>query len=239
MYKNIAVIGSSGAIGKSFLKLFSQYYPNANIHAFSRSLSLYNDNNINHHILDYEDEESIVQSALIAAQNNPLDCVIIATGILHFKDLQPEKSLRDLSFDKFSKIFKANTIIPALIAKHFVPKLAKNKRVIFAALSARVGSISDNQFGGWYSYRASKAALNMVIKNIAIEIERKNKEAIIVALHPGTVNSTLSAPFLNSGNKLNIFEPEQAAEKLLSVINQLSPEDSGKFFDYNGDEIEP
>ena len=108
--------------------------------------------------------------------------IIIATGVLHYDQVKPEKGLRDLSAKNFQLIFEANTILPALIAKHFIPKLNRDKRVVFAALSARVGSISDNQLGGWYAYRASKAALNMIIKSAAIEVGRRNKQAIIIGL---------------------------------------------------------
>ena len=116
------------------------------------------------HQIDYSSEESIAKAAEIAAQSGPIDLVIVATGILHDGKLMPEKSMRDLSAEKFHHLFAANTITPALIAKYFLPKLNKHSPSIFAALSARVGSISDNQLGGWYAYRASKAALNMVIK---------------------------------------------------------------------------
>ena len=121
--------------------------------------------------------------------------VLVATGILHDEVFMPEKSLKDLSAEKFIHLFLVNSVLPAIIAKHFIPRLNQKKRSVFAALSARVGSISDNKMGGWYSYRASKSALNMIIKNVAIETARKNEQAIIVGLHPGTVDSNLSRPF--------------------------------------------
>ena len=151
----------------------------------------------------------------------------------------PEKSLRDLSSDKFHRIFEVNTITPALIAKYFLRKLNKEKTSIFTALSARVGSISDNQLGGWYAYRASKAALNMIIKNAAIEVARENKKAIIVGLHPGTVDSDLSKPFQGHVADKNLFTPEYSAEKLLKVLEDLSPEKTGKCFAWDGKEILP
>ena len=151
----------------------------------------------------------------------------------------PEKSLRELSLEKFQRLFLVNTIIPALIAKHFCPYLNKETPSVFAALSARVGSISDNQLGGWYSYRSSKAALNMIIKNTAIEINRTNKQAIIVGIHPGTVNSNLSKPFQKNVPKEKLFSPNFAAEKIYQVITQLSSQSSGKCFAWDNTEILP
>ena len=186
---NIAVIGSSGAIGQAFVRLFSELYPQAHIHSFSRSGQL---------PIDYQSEESLARAAEVASEKGALDVVIMAGGLLHQDGIMPEKSLRHLSAEKFHLFMEANTIAPALVAKHFVPYLNKDTPSVFAALSARVGSISDNRLGGWYSYRASKAALNMIIKNIALEIYRRNKKAVIVGLHPGTVDSKLSGPLSTS-----------------------------------------
>lgn len=239
MYKNIAIIGSSGAIGGALLKQISVLCPEAKINAFARAPEQISIGHIRYHRIDYSDEASIAHASSVSSENEPLDLVIVATGVLHDGTLQPEKSLRDLSADKFEKIFSANTILPALIAKHFIPKIEKEKRAVFAVLSARVGSISDNNLGGWYAYRASKCALNMIIKNAAIETRIRSKKMIIVSLHPGTVDTPLSEPFHKNIKKENIFTPSYASEKLLSVINTLTPEDSGKFFAWNGEEILP
>lgn len=230
----IAIIGSSGAIGSAFFKHLHTMHPEAEIHTFSSQ----SNEEKHHHIIDYDDEKTIESAAQEAYKNIPFDLVIVATGILHNSaDLQPEKSLRDLSAEKFQTIFNANTIFPALAAKHFLPLLHKDKRSVFAALSARVGSISDNHLGGWYAYRASKAALNMVIKNASIEMSRRYKQAIIVGLHPGTVDSSLSKPFQNHVKEGKLFTPDFAAEKLISVLDGLSPDDSGKCFGWDGQEI--
>ena len=133
--------------------------------------------------------------------------------------------------------FRLNTIGPALIAKHVLPLLQRDRASIFAALSARVGSIGDNRLGGWHSYRASKAALNMLIRNFAIEMGRTHKQASIVGLHPGTVDTALSAPFQSGLPEGQLTQAEDAAQNLLSVLAGLSPEDSGKLFDWRGDEI--
>ena len=226
--QNIVIIGANGAIGNAFTNLLLQKYPNASLFAFSRN---------GEHNIDYSSEDSIAEAAELAAKEKSLDLVIVANGILHEETLIPEKSLRDLSAEKFHRVFEVNTITPALIAKYFLPKLNKEKLSVFSALSARVGSISDNQLGGWYAYRASKAALNMIIKNAAIEVGRRNKQAIIVGLHPGTVDSDLSKPFQGNVADGQLFTPEYSAEKLLSVLENLSVEQTGKCFAWDGKEI--
>jgi NAD(P)-dependent dehydrogenase (short-subunit alcohol dehydrogenase family) len=228
--QNISILGASGSIGSAFTKLTSEKHPNASLFAFSRN---------GKHQIDYNSEDSIAEAAELAAKEKPLDLVIVAGGMLHDGELMPEKSLRDLSAEKFHRIFEVNTITPALIAKHFLPKLNKKKSSIFAALSARVGSISDNQLGGWYAYRASKAALNMIIKNAAIEVGRRNKKAIIVGLHPGTVDSDLSKPFQGNVPDGKLFSPEYSARKLLEVLYNLNPEHTGKCFAWDRKEILP
>lgn len=228
--QNIAIIGASGAIGNAFTRLLYKKYPNASLFAFSQK----SDNQIN-----YSSEKSIEEAAELSAKIRPLDLVIVANGILHDVKTKPEKSLRDLSAEKFYHVFKVNTITPALIAKYFLPKLNKEKRSIFAALSARVGSISDNQLGGWYAYRSSKAALNMIIKNASIELGRSNKQAIIVGLHPGTVDSALSKPFQGNIADGKLFTPEYSTKKLLEVLKNLTPEQTGKCFAWDGKEVIP
>ena len=237
--KNIAVIGCSGAIGNAFTKLLLKTHPYATIHAFSRQKLTDIPTEVIHHYINYEDESSIEKAALIATKKLPIDLAIVATGFLHNDKISPEKSLRELSAEKFLKLYSANAITPALIAKYFLPKLNRNTISIFAAISARIGSISDNQLGGWYGYRASKAALNMIIKNASIEIKRNNKNAIIVGLHPGTVDSNLSRPFQAKVPDGKLFTPSYSCEKLLEVLKSLSPDNSGKCFAWDGTEILP
>lgn len=239
MNKNIAVIGSAGAIGNALIKEIAVLYPEATIYAFSRTSAIYPSEKILSCQINYDSEASIENAALTAAKEYPLDLVMVATGILHEGNLTPEKTLSHLSAEKFNLLFKVNTILPALIAKHFIPQLNKDKRSVFAALSARVGSISDNRLGGWYAYRASKAALNMIIKNAAIETARINKQAIIVGLHPGTVDSHLSKPFQKNIPNENLFTPDYSARKLLEVLNHLTVKDSGKCLAWDGNEIQP
>ncbi len=239
MASNIAVFGASGSIGRALIDRLSITETSAEIHAYSRKKINFSNDNITSHIIDYACEESIEQAAKIATTELPLDLIILATGMLHYDEILPEKSMRDLSAEKLQYLFYVNTIIPTIIGKHFIPRLNKNYRSIFAGLSARVGSISDNRLGGWYAYRASKAALNMIIKNAAIEATRVNKNSIIIGLHPGTVDSKLSKPFQSSIPKVKLFTPDYSAKKLLTVINQLVPESSGKCFAWDGTEIKP
>ena len=237
--RNIVVIGASGSIGNEFTKQFSELYPNSTINAFSRTKINITNSNIKSYIIDYRDESSIENSANIASKNEHIDIVIISNGILHDYDIFPEKSIGELSFAKFEHIFRVNIFFPSIAAKYFLPKMRKNDRSILAFLSARIGSISDNKLGGWYSYRSSKAALNMIIKNLAIETNRKQTNRIIVGLHPGTVDSDLSKPFQKNLAPEKLFTPTYSVNKLINIIDNLKFQDSGKCFAWDGKEIEP
>ncbi len=239
MFNRIAVIGSSGAIGRAIVEELVTSHSNTSIHTFSRQYPENNYKQVAFHKIDYHDEKSIANAALDASEDKPIDLVIVATGILHDNGMMPEKSLQELSAEKFEHLFSVNTIVPAIIAKHFIPRLNKEKNSVFAVLSARLGSISDNQLGGWYAYRASKAALNMIIKNAAIETSRKNKKATIIGVHPGTVNSKLSKPFQSNIPKNKLFTANYSAQKILDVLYHLKPQDSGKCFAWDGKEVIP
>nr|MDJ0813799.1 SDR family NAD(P)-dependent oxidoreductase [Woeseiaceae bacterium] len=187
---------------------------------------------------DLTDERSIQQAAASVAAHGPVDAVIVATGLLHDGEIQPEKTLRSINAEAMLEVFRVNTVGPILLAKHFLPLLRRDSRTLFAALSARVGSIADNRLGGWASYRASKAALNMLLRTAAIEHKRRWPESIIVALHPGTVDTRLSAPFQGRVPKGKLFTPAYSAERLLEVLNGLDAPDSGGFFAWDGQPIE-
>lgn len=189
--------------------------------------------------LDILDEASIAAAAAsLSATYPPISLVIVATGLLHSDQKGPEKSLRELDPNWMIENFRINAVGPALVGKHFLPIMAKQGPICFAALSARVGSISDNRLGGWHSYRASKSALNMLIRNIAIEWQRKNPQSVVVGLHPGTVETALSAPF--KGNPAHErFTPSCAARDMLSVLHGLKPEQSGQIFAYDGSLVAP
>jgi NAD(P)-dependent dehydrogenase (short-subunit alcohol dehydrogenase family) len=186
---------------------------------------------------DPADEASLQAAAEQAAAGDKLHLVLCAIGTLHGEGYQPEKALRQLEEDAFMQVMRINALLPALIAKASVP-LLDQERSVFAALSARVGSISDNRLGGWHSYRASKSALNMLLRNIAIETARRNKSAVITGLHPGTVDTDLSEPFQANVPEGKLFTPAYSASSMLKVMDGLTPEQSGDVFDYAGERIE-
>ena len=185
--------------------------------------------------LDLTDPASIIASA--AALTAAPDLVIVATGVLHAEALVPERELRQLSAGAFAQAFAVNAIGPALIAQAFLPLLPKDRKTVFAALSARVGSIADNRLGGWHAYRASKAALNQVLRTIAIEQTRKNPLSVVLGLHPGTADTGLSKPFQRSVKTL--FTARESAAHLLGVIDAATPAQSGRVFDWQGAEVSP
>ena len=184
--------------------------------------------------VDLDDEASIVHAAQALKAQGPWHCIIHAAGVLHGPHGMPEKRLGQLNYAQLEATFRANTFGPALVLAHFAPLLAKQERSVLAVLSAKVGSIGDNRLGGWYSYRASKAALNMLLKTASIEIARTHPLAVLVALHPGTVTSALSAPF----NGAEIGRPAaDAAADMLRVLDGIAPEQTGSFYAYSGEPL--
>ncbi|MBQ0748589.1 MAG: SDR family NAD(P)-dependent oxidoreductase [Roseovarius sp.] len=179
--------------------------------------------------LDVTDEASV--AAALRALTGPFDLILVATGALEIGDAAPEKALRQVSAQAMLDQFALNCVGPSLVLKHSVRLLPREGRAVFAALSARVGSIGDNSFGGWYSYRTAKAALNQMIHTGAVELGRSHRATICVALHPGTVETDFTRKYL--GRHPAVPAPE-AAENLLRVIAGLRPEDSGGFFDWQG-----
>lgn len=236
--RHVAVIGASGAIGRAMVEQLILDQSVERIYAFSRSGAKFHSSKIISGTINFEIEDSIRDAAKTVGEDRPLNLVIIATGFLHDKGTAPEKSIRDLSHENFIKNFTINTIGPALIAKHFLPIMPKEQPSVFSCISARVGSISDNRLGGWYAYRAAKAALNMTLKNLSIEASRRFKQTIIVGLHPGTVESPLSKPFRTSVSDGKLFTPEYSAQCLINVIDNLAHGDSGKIFAWDGSVIE-
>ena len=184
--------------------------------------------------LDLLNEASIAEAAA-SFTGQEIRLVIDATGFLHDVRFTPERSWRQLDAAHMAHAFAVNTIGPALLMKHFLPILPRFGRVVFASLSARVGSIGDNRLGGWYSYRASKAALNQMVRCAAIEFSRLNKASVCVAIHPGTVDTGLSGPFAKSG--LDVQQPHEAATRILAVLKALTPAQTGGFFDHRGEAI--
>ena len=218
------VIGASGGIGQAFVQALRAHPRCAEVVGLHRR---------SQPRLDMDDEASIGQAADALRAGGTFHLIIHAAGVLHGPGFMPEKKLGDLNYAQLEATLRANTLGPALVLRHFVPLLDRQRGVL-ALLSAKVGSIGDNRLGGWYSYRASKAALNMLLKTAAIEVARSHPRATLVALHPGTVDSALSAPF--NGAAIG-RSPMDAATDLLRVLDSLRPEDTGSFYAYSGERL--
>jgi NAD(P)-dependent dehydrogenase (short-subunit alcohol dehydrogenase family) len=218
------VIGSSGGIGAAVVQALLDSGRFNEVMALSRGSVP---------ALDLTLESSLAHWAQQAQfKQLPLRLVVNATGFLHGNGMQPEKSWQHIDPVQMAHAFAINAIGPTLLMKHFLPLLARDGKAVFATLSAKVGSIGDNQLGGWYSYRASKAALNQLVHTAAIELRRKHPHAVCVALHPGTVETGLTGPFAKTG--LNVVTPEKAALRLLGVIDGLDATQSGGFINHDG-----
>ncbi len=224
------VIGASGGIGAALVEALEE--EGTPVLAFARSFP-------GERHIDLADEATIAAAAARIATGPAPELVIVATGLLHEGSHGPEKALHDLDPAWLARSYAVNAIGPALVAKHVLPLMPRAGRSIFAALSARVGSISDNTLGGWHGYRASKAALNQLIRTLAIEDKRRNPRGLVVALHPGTVDTALSKPFQGNVQPGRLFTPSRAAAQLLDVLDGLRPPDTGKLFDWEGKEVTP
>jgi hypothetical protein len=220
------VFGASGGIGGALVEALRASERFEHVVAFSRSTSP---------SIDLLDEASLQRAAAFAADMGALRLVIDATGFLHDERQSPERSWRQLDAAWLARSFALNAIGPALIMKHVLPRLPRSGKAVFATLSARVGSIGDNRLGGWYSYRASKAALNQLVRTAAVELARRSPDALCIALHPGTVATALSAPFAATG--LEVHPPAAAARHLLAVVDQLTADANGGFFDWRGQPV--
>ena len=245
------VFGANGGIGQEFVKQALERH--AVVYACSRppddipndtTLPVIRamDNGLQIVNIDILNEEHLKHFASqVSNQYGHADLIVNATGILHdSKGLQPEKKIEDFNLENFNKIFQINTASTALIAKHFIALLKKSESnpAVFATLSARVGSIGDNHLGGWYSYRASKAALNQIIKTLSIEVARRNKNTAVVALPPGTTDTNLSKPFQQNVKPEKLFSAHYSVSKMFQIIDNLFLEDNGKFFAWDGSTIE-
>lgn len=231
------VFGSTGGIGAALTAALAADLRCGQVYAAARQQQLPALPKVTPLAFALEDEASIAEAVAVAAAAGPLDLVIAATGLLHDVGLQPEKSWRAMDVAALERAFRINTIGPALIAKHALLHLPSDRKAAFAVLSARVGSISDNRLGGWHAYRASKAALNMLMRTWSIELARRCPKAVCVALHPGTVDTGLSQPFQASLPAGQLQSPAQSAAALLGVIERLGAADSGKLFAWDGAEI--
>jgi NAD(P)-dependent dehydrogenase (short-subunit alcohol dehydrogenase family) len=236
---SVAVVGASGGIGSEFVRQFADDPCVTRVFALARTPGRHVHDKIVSLHLDLRDQHSIDAAADHVAAEGELDIVVVATGMLHRdQDIRPEKSLRDIDANAMLEMLKVNTVGPALVARAFLPRMRRAGKSAFAALSARVGSIGDNRLGGWTSYRSSKAALNMVLKTLSIEHARRFPESVIAGLHPGTVDTELSAPFQRNVPESRLFSPSRSVRHLLQVIDGLTPADTGGFYAWDGSAIE-
>ncbi len=220
------IIGASGGLGRAMADRLEASGVHAVVHRLSRSGTG----------LDLLDETTIAAAAALVAAGPPPTRVIVATGVLHH-GFEPERSYRSLDAGHLLRDYHVNAVGPALAAKHFLPLAPRDRPAVFAALGARVGSIGDNRLGGWHSYRASKAALAMLLRTLSIETGRTHPHLLVAGLHPGTVDTALSAPFQRGVRPEALFDAADAAKRLLEVLDRLGPSDSGGVFDWAGRRI--
>ena len=229
-----AVFGGSGGIGEALVARLAADPACALVWSGARRAGR-TDGKVRGFTFDLEDEAGLRTAAegLLSDGEAP-DLVIVATGLLHAEGLQPEKTIGALRGESLARAFAINTIGPALIASALAARLPRARKAVFAVLSARVSSISDNRLGGWHGYRASKAALNMIVRNLALETALRRPKAVCLALHPGTVDTPLSQPFQGGVPEGKLFTPAFAAERLLAVIDAATPEESGRLLAWDG-----
>lgn len=234
--RSAAVFGASGGIGRALCEALAAGGTQV-VYAGCRRAEAPEGAGTVPFAFDLTDEASIAAAA-DSMRADPPEWVIVASGVLTLADgTGPERTFKRLDPGVMAQVFALNTIGPALVAKHMLPLMPRDRRFVFAALSARVGSISDNRLGGWHSYRASKAALNMLLKNFALEMARTHPLGVVIGLHPGTVDSGLSQPFQTGLAQGQLTEPSDAADNLLGVLAGLGPEHSGRVFDFRGVEV--
>ncbi|WP_319419121.1 SDR family NAD(P)-dependent oxidoreductase [Pleurocapsa sp. FMAR1] len=244
---NALIVGASQGIGLGFVQYLLQQENIAKIYATYRQKETANEllalkiefgDRLECLQVDVTIESDIAAAAAhIKESSKRLHLAIYCVGVLHEEDLTPEKSLRQIDPENLLYSFQVNSIGAVLLAKHLMPLFKKGEPSVFASVSAKVGSIGDNRLGGWYGYRASKAALNMFLKTTAIEYSRRCPQTIVLALHPGTTDTRLSQPFQKNVPPGKLFAVEHTVNLLSKVIQQANIKDSGKFFSWDGSEL--
>ncbi len=214
------VIGASGGIGRALADVLASR--GITVTRLSRSADG----------IDLRDPRSIER--VLAGFEAPFHLILLATGVLAPPGKAPEKSLATLDACTLREVMDVNVIGPALILRHAPRLMPRKERSVLGVLSARVGSIGDNHLGGWHAYRASKAALNQIVRGAAIELGRSHREAVVAALHPGTVATPFTAAYSPPYEKL---APPEAARRLLAVLDRLTPAQTGRFWDHEGREV--
>ena len=231
----IMIAGGSGGIGQALIKECLKRFPEALIDAtYNSHTPDFQHEKLSWHKVELQDERQIEG---LAAHIDKLDWLINSAGLLHGNAGQPEKTIRKFDPDFFLENVQRNAVPSLLLGKHFQKHLKPSKRSVFATVSGRVGSISDNQLGGWYSYRASKAALNMALKTLSIEWQRTVPNCCVASLHPGTTDTALSKPFQAHVPKEKLFSAEKTAELLVDVVQGLTPDQTGRFWSWDGSEL--
>ncbi|MDL5028196.1 SDR family oxidoreductase [Vibrio sp. TMPB1044] len=237
---HILVVGGSGGIGFAVVKHllselsrfdFLDVHVDATYHSQQPELE---NTRLNWHKVDATNEADI---KCLSSEFEQLDWLINCVGMLHTPELGPEKNLASIDPEFFLKNISVNTLPSLLLAKHFTPILKTSDNPKFAVVSAKVGSISDNRLGGWYSYRSSKAALNMFIKTMSIEWQRTIKKGTVLALHPGTTDTALSKPFQTNVPEDKLFESSYVAHQLVDIIRTATPDKNGHFYAYDGEQL--
>lgn len=247
---SVLILGASGGIGSGLVDEVLTQNPQANIYRFARDLTKLKPivENVHGQVVDFSwdlNAPNLFEEALDQIQKNSnvakltFDMVFIATGFLHDETQQPEKSYKQLSADHLHRSFQLNAVGPIVMLQILLQRIDLKHPCKIGVLSARVGSISDNRMGGWHSYRASKAALNMLLKNVAIELNRNKSQITLIGLQPGTTDTELSKPFTKRIDASCLQTPEFTAHKLYKVLQNLTPHESGKLFDFNGETFEP
>ncbi len=233
----IVVIGASGGLGEAFVERFLQtdeYEIIATYNKTEPKKSLLENNRINWKKVDITEEDQVAEFCSSLAD---IKIFINAVGMLHDLEHGPEKSTRQIDKDYMLKSISINTLPTMLFAKYLTKSFRHKENAIFATISARVGSIEENYLGGWYSYRASKAALNQIIKTLSIEWGRNLKNVCVAALHPGTTDTPLSAPFHRNVPESQIFTPEKSVAYMTDLMNKLEPDHTGKFWSFDGENL--
>jgi NAD(P)-dependent dehydrogenase (short-subunit alcohol dehydrogenase family) len=236
--KHCIIVGASSKLAQAVIDILLNDSPNYRIHAISQNPETNSHQYLSWHQCNYQ--ESSIQNTCkgILNRHKDVSSIMIFNGQLHWGELLPEKRIQDLNSEYFQKIFTANTLIPMLFLKHLIPNISQTHECKIIVTSARVGSIQDNKLGGWYSYRSSKAALNMMMKNLAIETARKTQTIKLVLYHPGTTNTPLSEPFQKSVPKSKLFSTAQSAQYLLAVLNAQKFDGELSFVDWCGHTVE-
>ena len=237
--KHCLIIGASSELAGSTIKTYLNHPTDSyQIQAVSQKNKAMESDRLQWHQCEYEELAIASTCHEILSGNPPLDEIIIFNGQLHWENQSPEKQIKDIDPEYFNRIFSSNTLVPMLFLKHLVPKLSTTHPCKIIILSARVGSIQDNRLGGWYSYRASKTALNMMIKSLAIETARKTNQIKFILYHPGTTNTPLSKPFQKNVPEAQLFTTQQSAQYLIKVLSKQEYDGSVSYLDWRGDEID-